>query len=134
AEGGGLPLYARGRGPGRRGAPRRDRGARRASPQAGRGERARTRSGAREAPLNRAALILLALAACKGAQTRDAPASAASGDPSIYYPLAVGNSWTYEYNPGGHRETIRIVSPDGPWFVDHHPGPIRVPPAALPAP
>jgi len=75
--------------------------------------------------LKRAAFLLLALAACKGAQTRDAPVSPASADPSIYYPLAVGNSWTYEYTPGGRRETIRIVSRDGPWFVDDHRGRIR---------
>jgi len=75
--------------------------------------------------LKRLALLLLALASCKTAESRATPPSPASADPAIYYPLAVGNSWTYEYTPGGRRETIKIVSRDGPWFVDDHRGRIR---------
>ena len=76
--------------------------------------------------MKRVAFLFLALAACKTAETRDAPPAPAGADPSIYYPLAVGNSWTYEYTPGGRRQTIQIVSRDGPWFVDDHRGRIRL--------
>ncbi len=69
--------------------------------------------------------VLLALASCKTAETRDKPPAPSGADPAIYYPLAVGNSWTYEYTPGGRRETIQIVGRDGPWFVDDHRGRVR---------
>ena len=75
--------------------------------------------------MKRFAFLLLALASCKTAGTRDAPPAAPGGNPAIYYPLAVGNSWTYEYTPGARRETIQIVGRDGPWFVDDHRGRVR---------
>ena len=75
--------------------------------------------------MKRFALLLLALASCKTAETRDKPAASAGVDPAIYYPLAVGNSWTYEYTPGARRETIQIVSREGPWFLDDHRGRVR---------
>ena len=76
--------------------------------------------------MKRLALVLLALAACKTAGTQGGSSAPDGADPSLYYPLAVGNSWTYEYTPGGRRQTIQIVSRDGPWFVDDHRGRIRV--------
>jgi hypothetical protein len=77
-----------------------------------------------------AALAAIALIACKGAQPRTAPEPAApastagAAEPAVYYPLAVGNSWTYQVtDPSGvHEETIRIVGRDGPWFLDDHRG------------
>jgi hypothetical protein len=75
--------------------------------------------------LKRFALLLLLLASCKTTETRDKPAASPGRDPSVYYPLAVGNSWTYEYTPGSRRETIQIIGRDGPWFVDDHRGRVR---------
>jgi hypothetical protein len=73
----------------------------------------------------RAALLLLLAAACKTAAPLEAPGAAKGPDPAIYYPLALGNSWTYEFTPGARRETIRIVGRDGAWFVDDHRGRLR---------
>jgi hypothetical protein len=49
-------------------------------------------------------------------------------EPSAYYPLAVGNSWTYSANVlGNHAEdTITIVKQDFGWFVDDHKGRLKV--------
>jgi hypothetical protein len=66
-------------------------------------------------------LFLALLLGCKSAPP-PAPAAAAE-DARLYYPLAVGNSWTYE--SGGKRETITIVGRDGPWFIDDHRGRLR---------
>jgi len=79
------------------------------------------------------ALAAVALFACKGSQPKasagSAPSAAASetSDPALYYPLAVGNSWTYRVtDPSGiHEDTIRIVGRDGPWFIDDHRGRLR---------
>jgi hypothetical protein len=79
------------------------------------------------------ALAAVALFACKGSQPKasagSAPSAAgsATSDPALYYPLAVGNSWTYQVtDPSGvHEDTIRIVGRDGPWFIDDHRGKIR---------
>jgi hypothetical protein len=79
--------------------------------------------------LRRAALALpILLLACKtAAPAPDADASAArSGpDPALYYPLAVGNSWTYQQRGSDRREKIQIVGRDGPWFLDDHRGRLR---------
>ena len=70
---------------------------------------------------------------CKGAEPRPATAAPAAQaanatDPALYYPLAVGNSWTYQVTDGSgaHEDTIQIVGRDGPWFIDDHRGRIRV--------
>jgi hypothetical protein len=70
---------------------------------------------------------------CKGPSPREAKASTAAqasnaADPALYYPLAVGNSWTYQVTDGSgaHEDTIQIVGRDGPWFIDDHRGRIRV--------
>jgi hypothetical protein len=69
---------------------------------------------------------------CKGAPPKADPAVAApsadAADPALYYPLALGNSWTYQITDGSgaHEDTIQIVGRDGPWFIDDHRGRIRV--------
>ena len=68
---------------------------------------------------------ILAAVACSGAKPQPPPAEQTAVDPSLYYPLALGNSWTYEYIPGARRETIQIVGRDGPWFLDDHRGRVR---------
>lgn len=49
-------------------------------------------------------------------------------EPAAYYPMAVGNSWTYSANVlGNHSETtIAIVKQDFGWFVDDHKGRFKV--------
>jgi hypothetical protein len=49
-------------------------------------------------------------------------------EPAAYYPLAVGNSWTYSANVlGNHSETtVSIVKQDFGWFVDDHKGRFKV--------
>ena len=83
----------------------------------------------------RASILAFACAAClgcKGAPPKAEPASAApsvnAADPALYYPLALGNSWTYQVTDasGAHEDTIQIVGRDGPWFIDDHRGRIRV--------
>ena len=66
------------------------------------------------------------LAACRSAPGVKA---AATDDPGAarYYPLAVGNAWTYDVG-GGHQERIEIVGRDGPWFLDDHRGRFRYEP------
>jgi hypothetical protein len=75
--------------------------------------------------LRRIALLFLFAAACQTAAPKPPTAAATGLDPALYYPLAVGNAWTYEYTPGSRRETIQIFSRDGPWFVDDHRGRVR---------
>src|SRR3989442_15191840 len=50
------------------------------------------------------------------------PAAGSGEDATRYYPLAVGNSWTYSFRGSNRRETIQIVGRDGAWFVDDHRG------------
>ena len=71
------------------------------------------------------AVLTFTLIACGGAKPQPTPAEQAGVDPSLYYPLAIGNSWTYEFMPGARRETIQIVGRDGPWFLDDHRGRVR---------
>ncbi len=70
-------------------------------------------------------LLLAALAACKSGPVVKAAAVDAGADQ--YYPLAVGNSWTYDVG-GGHQEKIEIVGRDGPWYLDDHRGRFRYEP------
>jgi hypothetical protein len=69
----------------------------------------------------RALLLLLLLSSCKSgpAATPAREASAAE-----FYPLAAGNSWTYDVG-SGRQEKIEIVGRDGPWFLDDHRGRFR---------
>lgn len=73
-------------------------------------------------------LCAVLLAACRGGPQPRGEGSAARGaEATAYYPLAVGNSWTYELSGTGgqRRETIRIVGRDGAWFLDDHRGRLR---------
>ena len=69
------------------------------------------------------AWVALLLCACKSGPQPDG--MAASEDANRYYPLAVGNSWTYAFRGSGKQETIRIIGQDGPWFIDDHRGRLR---------
>lgn len=73
--------------------------------------------------MRKIAWVLLLLCACKSGPE---PAPSASGeDATLYYPLAVGNSWTYAQRGADKEETIQIVGRDGPWFLDDHRGRLR---------
>ena len=83
-------------------------------------------------PLRLLPAIALALAAlgCATAPARTintAGPSATGAAPADYYPLAVGQAWTYEIRGGGRtsRDTVKIVGQDGPWFLDDHRGRLR---------
>ncbi len=87
-----------------------------------------------------APLLLAALAACAHAPTdaspaapRATPAASSAGDPTAYFPLAVGNEWTWiDRSPqagqgGTKRRTVRIVSRDAEgYFVDDARGALKV--------
>ncbi len=68
-------------------------------------------------------LILIFAAACSSAPA--AKPTASGEDATAYYPLAVGNSWTYSLSGADKRETISIIGRDGPWFLDDHRGRLR---------
>jgi hypothetical protein len=73
-----------------------------------------------------ALLLVLGLCACKSAPAaRPAAATTGAGEAAKFYPLAVGNSWTYAVSGVEKRETIVIVGRDGPWFLDDHRGRLR---------
>lgn len=74
--------------------------------------------------MRRLALLLLLASACKSGP-QAAPAGAAGEDATVYYPLAVANSWTYALRGADRQETIQIVGRDGPWFIDDHRGRLR---------
>jgi hypothetical protein len=74
--------------------------------------------------VRRLACLLLLLPACKSGP-QAAGGSAAAEDATRYYPLAVGNSWTYAFKGSNKQETIQIVGRDGPWFIDDHRGRLR---------
>jgi hypothetical protein len=67
--------------------------------------------------------VALLLCACKSGP--QPAATTASEDANRYYPLAVGNSWTYAFRGSDKQETIRIIGQDGPWFIDDHRGRLR---------
>jgi hypothetical protein len=77
--------------------------------------------------------VTLLAAACAGPapEKRAERAAASSSAPAgiaAYYPLAVGNQWTYEFVSGEQRkrDTIRVVAREGGWFLDDHKGKLRV--------
>ena len=73
--------------------------------------------------MRRVAALALLLCACKAGPQ---PSGAGTGeDATRYYPLAIGNSWTYSVRGSDRRETIQIVGRDGPWFLDDHRGRLR---------
>lgn len=65
--------------------------------------------------------LSLVVAACK---TAPAPKPAPL-DAQAYYPLAVGNSWTYAVSGSPEEAKIEIVGRDGDWFLDDHRGRLR---------
>jgi hypothetical protein len=65
----------------------------------------------------------LCLAACKTAP--ETVPEARLPDARIYYPLAVGNSWTYAVGGSDQKATIEIIGRDGEWFLDDHRGRLR---------
>ena len=69
-----------------------------------------------------ACAVALLACACKSGP---APAPAGGEDATLYYPLAVGNSWTYIVRGSGKKETVQIVGRDGAWFIDDHRGRLR---------
>ncbi|MGZ6144050.1 MAG: hypothetical protein ACXWLM_11980 [Myxococcales bacterium] len=77
----------------------------------------------------RALGVGILICACQSAPSAKPTAeSDPQADARRYYPLAVGNSWTYEERRSGKRETITIVGQDGAWFLDDHGGRIRYEP------
>jgi hypothetical protein len=74
--------------------------------------------------VRRLALLLLLVCACKSGP-QAAPGGASGEDATLFYPLAVGNSWTYAVRGADRQETIQIVGRDGPWFIDDHRGRLR---------
>ena len=75
-----------------------------------------------------AGLFSCATASAPEAIKADKPEKPTGPSPSIFYPLALGNAWTYEARGGGRtsRDTIKIIGQDGPWFLDDHRGRLRV--------
>ena len=80
-----------------------------------------------------ALLCAASLVACasgrSGARGDRAASPADAAKVASYYPLGVGNEWTYELTgPGGQKkqETIKIVQHEAGWFVDDHRGKLRV--------
>jgi len=74
--------------------------------------------------VRRAVALGLLLCACKAGPQASSGAGPGE-DATRYYPLAIGNSWTYSFRGSGRRETIQIVGRDGPWFIDDHRGRLR---------
>jgi len=68
------------------------------------------------------ALIALLLCSCRSGPQ---PGPGTGEDATRYYPLAVGNSWTYLLRGTGKQETVSIVGRDGAWFLDDHRGRLR---------
>lgn len=69
-------------------------------------------------------MLLALLAACRSAPAAKAATAAGEAGAARYYPLAVGNSWTYDVG-GGRQEKIEIVGRDGAWYLDDHRGRFR---------
>lgn len=71
-------------------------------------------------------LATLATGCASAPAARTAPAAAAHPQPEVarYFPLAVGNSWTYQTRFGGkvERNTVRIESKAGGFFHDNQRG------------
>lgn len=62
-------------------------------------------------------------AATGGSAPDAAPAALKARD---YYPLAVGNTWTYRSTPGDETRTIAIVREEEGFFIDNNTPPARL--------
>jgi hypothetical protein len=76
---------------------------------------------------------VLVLAACAGARPAPVPRSSSPAD---YFPLAVGNTWTFldrsPQQPQPSRRTVRIVSRDrNGYYLDDQRGALRADPDCL---
>jgi hypothetical protein len=73
-----------------------------------------------------AALVVALATGCASAPIADTPAAAHERQPAVarYFPLAVGNTWTYQTRFGGkvERNTVRIESKEGRFFRDNQRG------------
>src|SRR6185436_19706475 len=69
-------------------------------------------------------------AGCAHAPVAQAPAK---GDVGVYYPLAVGNRWTYAAKLLGARsvQTVEILGRDGAFFKDSQNGELAVDPYGI---
>lgn len=71
-------------------------------------------------------LVALLAAGCASAPEPRPAAPATRQQPAVarYFPLAVGNSWTYQTRFGGkvERNTVRIEGREGGFFVDNQRG------------
>jgi len=73
-------------------------------------------------------LVALGAAGCASAPPAPSPAAAARAAPqpdvARYFPLAVGNTWTYQTRVGGRveRNTVRIESRQAGFFRDNQRG------------
>jgi hypothetical protein len=68
------------------------------------------------------ATLLLCLVACKSAPKVVAEVEASA---QVYYPLAIGNSWTYSVTGSPEKAVIEIIGRDGEWYLDDHRGRLR---------
>jgi hypothetical protein len=68
---------------------------------------------------NLATTLLLCLVACKSAPAVKAEADTSSSV-QLYYPLEVGNSWTYSVSGSPEKAVIEIIGRDGEWYLDDH--------------
>lgn len=75
-------------------------------------------------------VVSIALAACAGCAGLGGQVKPPYKPQEVaaYYPLAVGNSWTYAANVLGDRseQTVSIVKEDFGFFVDDHKGRLKV--------
>jgi hypothetical protein len=72
------------------------------------------------------ALVGASLVACASAKNR--AAAAAGAEASEYYPLAVGNQWTYEAKVLSQRmtQTVTILKEEDGFFIDSQKGRLKV--------
>jgi hypothetical protein len=61
-----------------------------------------------------------------GAATSQSPAQQAALKARDFYPLAVGNTWTYRSTPGDETRTIAIVREEEGFFIDNNTPPARL--------
>lgn len=74
-----------------------------------------------------ALLAALVLGGCAARQVEAPPRARATGDVSQYYPLAVGNRWTYRVNGREDKPvSVEILKEEGGYFHDSQGGQLAV--------